>query len=255
MIVKPNGTSLAKVPIDLERISDSSWSPDGTRFAFTKEVDFSSKVFTANIDGTDQKMISPPVSGVRKSNARSPVWSPDGMKIAYAHYDGLDGYIVVISATGELLASAKISGHNELHSLTWSPDGSRIAYVDNYAGFFIINSDGTGRTLLLPDKRLTFTDKESVSWSPDGSKLALSLADFNSVIFIATINADGTDLTRLTPLDGNNNYPVWSPDGQYIAFVGTQSFDQVLYVMKADGSKIVPLTDRFHYIIDISWIP
>ena len=56
---------------------------------------------------------------------------------------------------------------------------------------------------------------------------------------IYTIGADGTDLTRLTHLDGNAIAPDWSPDGSRIAF---WLEDQASYTMAADGSDLQVVT-------------
>ena len=56
---------------------------------------------------------------------------------------------------------------------------------------------------------------------------------------IYTMEADGTDLTRLTHLDGNAIAPDWSPDGSRIAF---WLEGQALYTMDADGSNLHEVT-------------
>jgi Tol biopolymer transport system component len=56
---------------------------------------------------------------------------------------------------------------------------------------------------------------------------------------IFTIEADGTNLTRLTHMDGNAIAPDWSPDGSRLAF---WLEDQTLYTMAADGSDLQEVT-------------
>jgi TolB protein len=51
-----------------------------------------------------------------------------------------------------------------------------------------------------------------------------------------TIDADGTDLTRLTDSPGYDFDPSWSPDGTRIAFRSERSGDTEIWVMNADGS-------------------
>ncbi len=51
-----------------------------------------------------------------------------------------------------------------------------------------------------------------------------------------TIDADGTDLTRLTHSPGFEFDPSWSPDGTRIAFRSERSGESEIWVMHADGS-------------------
>jgi Tol biopolymer transport system component len=56
---------------------------------------------------------------------------------------------------------------------------------------------------------------------------------------IYTIEADGTDLSRLTHLKGNAIAPDWSPDGSRIAF---WLEDRTLYTMAEDGRDLREVT-------------
>ena len=54
---------------------------------------------------------------------------------------------------------------------------------------------------------------------------------------IYTIEADGSNQTRLTNKPGYDISPKWSPDGTKIAFLGSNGFQYDIYVMNADGSN------------------
>jgi Tol biopolymer transport system component len=50
------------------------------------------------------------------------------------------------------------------------------------------------------------------------------------------MDADGTEVKRLTTSPGIDANPEWSPDGAYIAFNSTRGGNTDIYVMKSDGS-------------------
>ena len=77
--------------------------------------------------------------------------------------------------------------------------------------------------------------------------------DGNSDIYV--MNADGSDVTRLTENPGHDWRPDWSPDGQLIAFTSERDGDLDIYVMNADGSGVTQLTNNPGYDLDPAWSP
>jgi Tol biopolymer transport system component len=110
--------------------------------------------------------------------------------------------------------------------------------------------------LLLPS--LSVIQINQSAWAsafpgPNGQIVFSSNRDGNYEIY--TMNADGTDQTRLTDNDNAlDRQPSWSPDGEKIAFVSdrdsTGEGDEVgdvnaIYSMNADdGSDVTRLTDN-----------
>lgn len=90
-------------------------------------------------------------------------------------------------------------------------------------------------------------------WSPDGNKvLFVSSRDASREIYV--INADGSNLVRLTNNAAEDRYPCWSPDGTKIAFASTRVGSVWhLFVMNADGTGVTQLGTAEG--TDISWSP
>jgi TolB protein len=65
---------------------------------------------------------------------------------------------------------------------------------------------------------------------------------FDNFDDVWTIDADGTDLTRLTRSRWPEFDPTWSPDGTRIAFRSDRNDDSEIWVMNADGSHRRRLT-------------
>ena len=92
--------------------------------------------------------------------------------------------------------------------------------------------------------------------SPDGSRIVYSTCEYSSLSArgeyeLAAANVDGTGRQRLTESYTFDNYPVWSPDGAYIAFIAQseglhyEPQETRILTMAADGSDVavVPNTE------------
>jgi Tol biopolymer transport system component len=113
----------------------------------------------------------------------------------------------------------------------------------------VVNDDGSGLRRLArgPWSRDDQGFNAVPDWSPDGRKFVFAkrtggsgaacrpAGRCNDEIYV--INADGSDLQRLTRNAVPDGHPVWSPDGRRIAFLRWREGPAWnVYVMNADGS-------------------
>ena len=138
--------------------------------------------------------------------------------------------------------------------IAFSPDGTRIAFTNFLVGEYgIETADPDGSDIV----RLTDGVNDSwASWSPNGSKILYSSTRYDPSIPACTpgdphefgcptdiyvMDANGSNVVRLTDDPAGEFMPRWSPTGDRIAFVRegdpvAGTFEAV-YVMDADGSN------------------
>ena len=120
-------------------------------------------------------------------------------------------------------------------SPAWSKDGQRLAF-DNGGTIYLINVDGSGLRPLV-------SGGGEPDWSPDGRFIVFhDYSDGKSSITssISTIEVNGSNRRTLYG-EHTAISPVWSPDGQRIAFSlpdDDACGNQGLWVMNADGSGL-----------------
>lgn len=95
------------------------------------------------------------------------------------------------------------------------------------------------------------------AWSPDGRRIAFEAAEPARKSDVYVMNADGSELQRLTRNPAGDVDPAWSPDGQKIAFAGYRNHgDQVdIFVMNADGTDQRSLTHSAVHESAPTWSP
>lgn len=133
--------------------------------------------------------------------------------------------------------------------IAWSPDGTRIAYQDPIAeerGIFVADSDG-GNVVRLTEG----ANDAWPSWSPDGSRIVFSSTRYDPTIPACTpgedfkcptdlyiSNIDGSSIARLTTDSAAEYQPVWSPNGDRIAFSSSPGgYSTVVSSIGVDGAE------------------
>lgn len=69
------------------------------------------------------------------------------------------------------------------------------------------------------------------------------------------MNADGAGIGQLTDNDTRNGFPMWSPDGKQLAFVGNHNGADDIYIIDADGSNVRRLTTIAFVASVTAWSP
>lgn len=86
--------------------------------------------------------------------------------------------------------------------------------------------------------------------SPDGSRLAFA---WLGEIWVA--NIDGSNVERLTTHEATDSQPLFSPDGNRIAFVSNRTGSSQIFVMQADGTALRQVTFHTGEYSLADWFP
>ncbi|MGH9315152.1 MAG: S41 family peptidase, partial [Vicinamibacterales bacterium] len=126
----------------------------------------------------------------------------------------------------------------------YAPDGTRVAYISDKSGreeIYLASPDGTG-----DHQKITDIDalKLSMSWSLDSKSIAFASSD-------ATLRRYDVETKKTTTLAtskyGNIGAPVWSPDGQWIAYTRPDQVrtGDVYLVASAGGEERLVTFDSY----------
>jgi len=171
------------------------------------------------------------------SQSWSPVWSPDGQRLAFTSDINGNMQIWILDLQTERASALSIPTAYEAWSPSWSPDGDALVFDQKIGQDYNIFIQSIGS---VTQQQLTFGSvlDSDPDWSPNGEHIVfVSDRDGNQEIY--TMDVNGRHVTRLTYNLGRDFAPVWSPDGQWIAYEcqDLTMGDAEICIMDAEGGQ------------------
>lgn len=234
-IMDPDGSNKMKLSSSISSTAHNlEWSPDGSKITYDGTYGSTFYIYAIDIDSGDITKL------ITTDNHEQATWSPDGSKIAFVkhisptldkgeiwimdsdgsnkdrvdsfYYTLLEPYLACLEEHRHHIYRVAVcreqaQAYPELFPrLSWNPDGTKIAFVTEYWDIAVVDLSDSSVEIL--------TEKRPEFWS-------------------------GTDIVKEKVVTGEENYPVWSPDGSRILF---RTEEGGLWIMNPDGRDKKQLT-------------
>lgn len=277
-VMNTDGTGLRRLTMNANN-GDPVWSPDGAKISFGSDREGGDKlnVFAMNADGSNVVQLTHFEVPYEAGDTN---WSSDGQKIAFERdvngkkQSDPNAYAEVwtMNADGSGAATTRVQCSDAGCAPRWQPDGGYVAGRDGgqtsaaqivfeapgipgggtVQEIFTVNLDGSHLRQITHDGLNKFLPH----FSPGGTHLLYTkffkgqYGDPEPQTDIVVYDFASAQETRLTNT-GTGFQPVWSPDGQQIAF---GSYNGVsLWIMNADGSNPRSLGRPSGAMDDLRW--
>ena len=242
----PDGTDTAPLlAIDIK--GPPRWSPDGRHISVTAD-DADNHLFVGLVDPDGSNYVQfDNTDPTLELDCQS--WSPDGLRLACAGFDGTDvtrnGIYTVRSSDGGDLTRVTTSpdgGHDV--PTDYSPNGQQLVFtresIEDEADrtLMVVSVDGSGA------RALTDRPLGPGRWSPDGTTILSDLGEEGESLVLVPV--DGGEIRAIKIISDSLEsafYGNWSPDGQWIVFSGRASMSVDLWIVRVDGTNLHQLTD------------
>lgn len=263
-LINSDGTNIRPFKNSIQNESEPKFSPDGTQIAYIKD----NQIWLANLNDENEIQLtnlSTGTSGI--------VWSNDGKKMlfvssVYPDCENDDCNKQKDEAKEKSKVKAKIIDDLMFrHWNEWRDEKRSHLFLLDIESKEAIDLNLFSKYDVPP---IALGSSKDYCFSPDNSEIAFTMNESDNIeistnndIFLIDLNSVKkgikTPFKKISISEGNDNQPVYSPDGKYIAFcsmerAGFEADKQRLMLYDRKNGSIKNLTDNFDRSVnEIIW--
>ena len=224
-----------------------------TKIAFISNRDGNWELYMMDYDGYNQTRLT-----YNETQDYMPAWSADGRKIAYTAYRGGEAALWLYSiyeGTRTLIFDRGTS-----FSPSFSPDGKKLAFStteeDGNTQIYVARLSDTDPVKVIEVRKLTFTKSNNLAptWSPTSRQIAFT-SDRSGSPQIYVMDAEGSNIERVSFGGSYFDGPAWSPTGDMIVYVSRVNNIFDIYVLNLKTNRVIKLTESNARNESPTWAP
>ena len=263
-LVSMDGSGVREFNTGMKSCSDPAWSPGGKSIAFVADDTAGTpQVYVESVSGGSARQVTHIALG-----ADGLLWSPNGKFIAFAsdvYPDCKTDSCNAARAAEVEKSKVKAKFFTTLPYRVWNywKDGKR-------SHMFVVNVDSGTTVDLTPGDYDTppidLGGRMDYAFSPDSREVCF-VRNTDRMVAVSTNNdlftesVYGGPVKRITDNPSNDNQPLYSPDGRYIAYraqliPGFESDRSRLMLYDREHGTVINLTEKFDRSVDeVLWSP
>ena len=208
-------------------------SPDGTKVAYSVQEAQNLDLVVTDIESGETTRLTETPDVVEMQ----PAWSPDGSRIAFmSNRDGTFDIFVMKADGTDVRPLVQLPDSDERMG-SWSPDGQRLVFVsetDQEQAIQVVDVE-SGEVKELSRRAGV---EANPTFSPDGTRIAFysDRARPGEDLDLYVMDVDGSNVQPIKDDPQNLNlFPVWSPDGRWLAYTMPQGERYVVVQMLVEA--------------------
>lgn len=231
-------------PIQLTRYGSLTISPtvaaDG-RLAYVTYKGGAPEIWGQRKSGGPHERFYPTAAAGTQGSCYSPIWSPDGKRLAFTQSDrrGNSDIVVLDVQTGRV---RKLTDGGFINTEpSWNPAGTQIAFTSDREGgpqVYLMEEDGSNVRRLSAEGSYN----ASPAWSPNGAMIAY-VSRFEGKFDLFIYKLGEGKAYQITTGVASSESPAWAPDERHLVFSSNRGGNMQIWVTDLSGNMVRRLTE------------